>query len=116
MTDQAASSRLTLDIERTGDLVVVRCHGKLIAGETNPFYVKVSQLAPGTKRMVLDLTDLAMIDSMGMGTLVRLYVSAKSSGCTVELVNLGAPIRKLFVSLNLLSVFTIIGENDIRIH
>jgi anti-anti-sigma regulatory factor len=48
---------------------------------------------------------------MGLGALVRLYVSAKSKGCSLELVNLGKGIRQLLGVTNLLSVFTVIGEH-----
>jgi anti-anti-sigma factor len=63
---------------------------------------------------VLDLTDLTHMDSSGLGTVVRLYVSAKSAGCALELINLGARIRQLLGVTNLLSVFTSVCEHDIR--
>ena len=82
MSDEAPRL-LTLDIDRatllTGDLAVVRCRGKLVAGVTGVLYAEVSQLIPNTKRIVLDLTDLTHMDSMGLGTVVRLYVSARSA-------------------------------------
>jgi anti-sigma B factor antagonist len=111
MPDEAVASLLTLDVERTGSTAVVRCHGKLVAGVTDLFYTQVRQLIPGSKRIVLDLTDLTLMDSLGLGTLVRLYVSAKSAGCSLELINLGKRIRQLLGMTNLLSVFTVIGEH-----
>jgi anti-sigma B factor antagonist len=66
------------------------------------------------KRIVLDLTDLTHMDSSGLGTVVRLYVSAKSAGCALELINRGPRIRQLLGVTNLLSVFTTICEHDIR--
>jgi anti-sigma B factor antagonist len=114
MSDKAAASLLTLDINRAGNAAVVRCHGKLVAGVNDILYVKVSQLFPDSKRIVLDLTYLTHTDSMGLGTLVRLYVSARSAGCDLELINLGKQIRQLLVTTNLLSVFTVIGERGIR--
>jgi len=114
MPDQAASL-LTLDIDRTGDTAVVRCHGKVVAGVSDIFYIRVRQLVPGTKRIVLDLTDLTRMDSTGLGTLVRLYVSARSAGCTLELINLGAQVRQLLGTTNLLSVFTVVGERGIKL-
>jgi anti-sigma B factor antagonist len=116
MPDEAAASLLTLDIDRDGEGAIVRCHGKLVAGVNDFLYLEVSQLMPGSKRIVLDLTDLTHMDSMGLGTVVRLYVSARSAGCRLELINLGARIRKLFGAANLLSVFTVVGENNIRMH
>jgi anti-anti-sigma regulatory factor len=54
------------------------------------------------------------MDSMGLGTVVRLYVSAKSAGCALELANVGKPIRHLLGVTHLMSVLAIIGENNIR--
>jgi anti-sigma B factor antagonist len=115
MSDEAAGCVLTLDIERVGDTAVVRCQGKLVAGVDGTFYSKVSQLIPNTKRLVLDLTDLKHMDSMGLGALVRLYVSTKSAGCVLELINLGPRIRQLLGLTDLLSVFTVIGEHGVKI-
>ncbi len=109
------TAALTLDVERDGDRAIVRCHGKLVAGVTNVLYGAVRPLMPDAKRIVLDLTDLTHMDSMGLGMLVRLYVSAKSAGCTIELINLGPRIRQLLGVTDLLSMFTAIGEDSIRI-
>jgi anti-sigma B factor antagonist len=114
MPDKAAMSLLTLDVVRTGDTIVVRCNGKLVAGVNDVLYSKVSELIPETKRIVLDLTNLARVDSMGLGTLVRLYVSCRSAGCSLELVNLGKQVRQLLGTTNLISVFAIIGEHGIK--
>lgn len=114
MSDEAAASCLTLDIDRSGNAAVVRCSGKLVAGVNDFLYIKVGQLIPDTKRIVLDLTDLTHMDSLGLGTIVRLYVSAKAAGCDLELINLGKRVRQLLGVSNLLSVFTIVCEHDIR--
>jgi anti-sigma B factor antagonist len=111
MSHEAAASLLALDIERAGNVAVVRCHGKLVAGVSDILYAEVSQLIPDAKRIVLDLTDLTQMDSMGVGAIVRLYVSAKAAGCDLELINLGKRIRQLLGVTNLLSVFTAIGGN-----
>jgi anti-sigma B factor antagonist len=115
MSDEAAETLLTLDIERDGDTAVVRCRGKLVAGVNDFLYAEVSRLIPDTKRIVLDLTDLTHMDSMGLGTIVRLYVSTRSAGCELELINLGKRIRQLLGVTHLLSVFTVIGENGIKL-
>lgn len=115
MPDVAAVSPFSLDIERAGDVVTVKCHGKLVAGVCDRLYAPVSKLIPETKHIVLDLTDLTHMDSMGLGTLVRLYVSAKSAGCAFELINLGKKIRQLLGVTNLLSVLTTMCEQGIAI-
>ncbi len=115
MSDKATASPLTLDVVRAGDAFVVHCKGKLVAGVNDILYLKVSKLIPDTKRIVLDLTDLTHVDSMGLGTLVRLYVSARSAGCCLELINLGKQIRQLLGTTGLMKVFVTIGENGIKL-
>jgi anti-anti-sigma factor len=115
MPDKAAASPLALAVDRRGDDAVVRCSGKLVSGVNDLLYVQVKQLIPDCKRIVLDLKDLTHMDSMGLGTLVRLYVSAKSAGCDLELANIGRPIRHLLGVTHLISVLAIIGENNIRL-
>lgn len=93
----------------------MRCRGKLVTGTTQILQAEVSKLISDSRRIILDLTDLTFMDSSGLGTLVRLYVSCKSAGCDLELINLGQRIRQLFEISNLLSVFTVVGEQGIRI-
>jgi anti-sigma B factor antagonist len=114
MSDKAAANRLTFAVDRRSDTVVVRCSGKLVAGVNDRLYLEVSQLIPGSKRIVLDFKDLTHMDSMGLGTLIRLYVSTKSAGCLLELINIGTSVRQLLGVTHLLSVFQTIGERNIR--
>jgi anti-anti-sigma factor len=55
------------------------------------------------------------MDSMGLGTLMSLYTSARTAGCEMQLLNLGKRVRELLGLTNLLSVFTIIGERGVRL-
>ena len=114
MADGPTDDRLRLEISRAGETAIVRCSGILVAGVSQYLYSDVSELLPHSKRVVLDLTDLTHMDSMGLGTLVRLYVSAKSAGCALELVNIGKRVRELLGVTHLLSVFSICGEQGIR--
>jgi len=108
--------RLSLHTSSKGDgVVIIACTGELVSGVTDVLYHEVKNLIPESKRIVLDFTDLARVDSMGLGTLVRLYVSAKASGCTLQLHNLSKRVRELMGLTHLLSVFEICGENDIRV-
>lgn len=113
--EEAAVSRLSVDVERDGDTAIVRCGGKLVAGVCDFLHSEVSRVIPEAKRIVLDLTDVTYMDSMGLSTLVRLYVSTKAAGCSLELINVGKRIRELLGITHLLSVFTICGEHTIRI-
>jgi anti-sigma B factor antagonist len=115
MPENAAVPLLTLDIERNGDVATVKCQGKLVLGVCDVLTCKVRELIPNSKRVVLDLTDLKQMDSMGLGTIVRLYVSAKSGGSCLVLINMGPRIRQLLGITNLLSVLTDMCEQGVTI-
>jgi anti-anti-sigma factor len=94
--------------------VVVRCHGKLVWGVEDQLYRAVREIIPTAHRVVLDLEDLTRTDSMGLGTLVRLYVHGKSVGCRVELMHLNKQIRNLLGLTGLFQVFAVVGENGVK--
>ena len=97
-----------------GDATVVKCSGKLLAGGTSDLHAVVKRLIPRTNRIVLDLTDLTQMDSMGLGTVVSLYVSAKSAGCDMKLINLSKRVRDLFHITNLSSLFEVYGDHPTK--
>ncbi len=113
MADEAVARPLTIEIERDGDSAVVRCQGRLATAASEIVYTRVRPLMPETRRIVLDLAGVTFIDSMGLGTLVRLYVHAKSAGCSLELVELGKRVRELLGRTRLLDVFTTVGEHGV---
>jgi len=116
MPTTAAEPVLTLEVQHCPEhTVIVRCHGRLIAGSTDVLTTAVHDLIPANKRIILNLAELKHTDSMGLGALVRLYVSAKSSGSSLELMHLSKQIQHLLGLTNMFSIFTIIGENGIRL-
>jgi anti-sigma B factor antagonist len=115
MPTPAAVSPLTLDVQRSGDTITVKCHGRITAGVTDILSTRVRELIPGSKHIVLDLTDVTHMDSMGIGTCVRLYVSAKSAGSSLQLVNLGPRVRQVLGITNLLSVLCDMCEKGVAV-
>ena len=102
---------ITLSIESKDGTALVLCQGKLIAGAGDLLYLPVLALMSDHKHIILDLAGLTQMDSMGIGTLVRVYVSAKSRGCTLELRNLGKKVREVLSITKLLPVFSVVGEH-----
>jgi anti-sigma B factor antagonist len=97
-----------------GDATIVQCTGKLTAGLTGILRDEVKALIPQCKKIVLDLTNLTQMDSMGLGSLVSLYVSAKTSGTALILINLSPRVRDLFRITNVWSILEVYGDNIIR--
>jgi anti-sigma B factor antagonist len=113
MPNAADGNSFTLEVEHKGSKAVVHCHGRLVAGASKPLYDGVKPLIPECKLIVLDLADVKSMDSMGLGALVRLYVSASGSGSRLELTHLGKQIRELLGLTHLLSVLTDMSEQGI---
>jgi anti-anti-sigma factor len=106
---------LTIEVEQSGDVATIKCHGKLVFGFCDVLYSKIRELIPTSKCIVLDLTDLQQMDSMGLGTIVRAYVSANSAGSSLVLVNIGPRIRQMLGVTNLLTVLTEMCEKGVTI-
>src|SRR5690242_14543679 len=65
---------LSLNVVRNGDEILVHCHGRIVSATVATLQDRVRAAIPGSKRIVLDLTDVTYLDSSGLGTLVGLYV------------------------------------------
>jgi anti-sigma B factor antagonist len=106
---------LTLQIEHDGESAVMKCQGRLVAGTTEEFHQKVKDLLPQTKLVIVDLGDLAYVDSTGLGVLVRLHTSARKQGCELRLLHLGKQLRNILKLTNLISVFGQVEDHGITI-
>ena len=109
----AAAKTLTMDVEHKGSTTIVHCHGQIVAGVGDQLYTDVHALLPQAKCIVIDMADVKRVDSLGLGTLVRIYVSARSAGTSVELTHLGKQIRELLGLTGLIDVFGGMCENGI---
>lgn len=114
MAEQAAPRTLNLEIEHKDGVTIVRCRGYLVSGLADLLHSKVRPMIPERKRIVLDLSEIVWMDSMGLGTLVGLYTSAKANGCELQLLKVGKRVRELLGLTNLWDVFVIIGERGVR--
>jgi len=113
--DSATPTRtLRLRISKTPDAVTIYCRGDLTAEVADLLRDEVKPLVPTTKAITLDLTDIRLMDSSGLGTIVKLYVSGRTSGCTVSLINFNRRVRELLGMTNLLRIFEACGDHTAR--
>jgi len=96
--------------EQEGSLVA-ECHGKLTFENTQELKDAVRDKIPGHKSIIIDLKEVPQIDSSGLGTIVGLYVSARTRGCKLEIANASQQIRQVFSMTNLLSLFEQAGRH-----
>jgi anti-anti-sigma factor len=95
----------------TEDAVVVECEGRLTSDNAPLLRMEVKALVAVRKHIVLDLKGVPQMDSAGLGSVVGLYVTARTRGCRIGLVNANEAIRKLFSVSNVLSLFEPAGRH-----
>lgn len=92
-------------------VMVVECEGRLTSDNAPLLRMEMKDLVPLHPRIVLDLKQVPLMDSAGLGMIVGLYVTARTRGCRLELINANEAIRKLFSVTNVLSLFEPAGRH-----
>ena len=105
---------LTLDVAVATEVATVFCHGRLTLTSAARLRDTVKPLIVGRRTITLDLTEVTLMDSVGLGTVVSLYASARKGGCQFLVVNIRPRIRELFSVTRVLSLFEAVGEANIR--
>lgn len=97
---------LSLKTRRVGDVTIIRCSGRIVAGaENESLREQVRGLLPDRRDVVLDLNEVVFIDSSGLGTLVRLLTSVRRAQGDLKLCSLPPDIQKLLKLTKLISLF-----------
>jgi len=102
---------MDIDVRSQGEAKVIKLRGRLALGEpVERLRATIEDLlAGGENRIVLDLGELATMDSSGIGLLSRFLTSTKQQGGSLKLVNPSKFVvqtLKLVGLLNLFEVFT----------
>jgi len=100
--------KLEINIERRDDGVVVRVGGELDMQSAPDLSDQLSQLLEaGEHHLVLDLTDLTLLDSSGLAALLGAHQSAQSRGASLVLRSPNERIIRLVNIAGLGDVFEI---------
>jgi anti-anti-sigma factor len=108
----ALSSGRGFRVQRTEseDCTVLECFGRLTSENVPLLKDAMREACERKMRIVLDLKQVPMMDSSGLGAVVTLHVSARTRGCSVEVVNASKQILELFSITNVLSLFESTGR------
>jgi anti-anti-sigma factor len=99
------------EIEKSGDATTGRvakvlCHGSLVNQTAGELKEVVKPLIADGGRIILDFGDVSFVDSLGLGTLVGLKVSALHQGyCTLEFDHLTPRVQELLRITKLTDMF-----------
>ena len=100
---------LTITSGEVDGLTVVWLDGRIVLGEeTGSLRETVKDLiGNGKKKLILNMNNVTMIDSAGLGALVAAYSSTRSGGASLRLCHLGAKFNELLQITKLFTLFEV---------
>ena len=101
---------MDIDVRSQAEVKLIKLRGRLTLGEPVDRLRSTIEdlLAAGSTRLVLDLEEVVMLDSSGIGLLARSLTTAKQQGGSVKLLNpskFATQTLKLVGILNLFETF-----------
>jgi anti-sigma B factor antagonist len=106
---QVTLMELKVSKRSTDGIPVVDLSGRLVFGdETKTLRSTVKEIIEhGDANIVLNLTDLAYVDSGGIGTLVGLYTSARAAGGDLKLACPNSRVQHVLEITRLMSILSV---------
>lgn len=97
---------LKIETRPANGITIISCQGRIVFGdEATALRDTLKHVLGSSRRIVLNLSGVAYIDSGGLGTLVGVYSSARSVGADIKLTGLGQRIRDVLQITKLVTVF-----------
>jgi anti-sigma B factor antagonist len=98
--------RLSLDTREVGRVTIVRCNGRIVAGdESESLRAHVAWLLRDRHSIVMHLGEIEFIDSSGLGTIVRSLTSIRQAHGDLKLCNVPERVRKILELSQLTKLF-----------
>ena len=95
-------------VQKEGQQAVLRPAVNIVASEIDVLRTEFKQLlAEGVMELIIDLSDVQMIDSMGLGVLISAHNSLKKAGGTLSVINASKELYNLFRSMRLTQHFSV---------
>jgi anti-sigma B factor antagonist len=94
-------------LRKQGPVAIVEIEGKLALGESlDEFRAKwMDAVATGSPNLVIVLSRVPMVDSSGIGSLIRCHSAVTAAGGKMKLVGVGDVVRQSFRVTRLEKVF-----------
>ena len=105
---------MDIEVRSQGAVKVIKLRGRLALGESvERLRATVEDLlSSGENRLVLDLEELATMDSSGIGLLSRLLTLSKQQGGSLKLVNPSKFVVQTLKLVGLLNLFEVFPETQ----
>jgi anti-anti-sigma factor len=103
---------LKIKSEQTGDVAVLQCAGRIVRGEAIHFLKDAVTSLKEPRVVVLDLTEIEMVDGGGLGVLVFLHRWTRDRSIQLKIVNPSGFVREMLDRTRLSCVFNISSVED----
>jgi len=97
---------LKVHAKRLDSVEVLCLEGQIVNGDTETLRRAV-QLGSDARDIILDLSNVTLVDAHGLGVLLQLREQILASGIHFELINVNASLLRIFEITRLNSVFQI---------
>jgi anti-sigma B factor antagonist len=99
------------------DVCILDMDGKLTigAGDVRLRGVLLDELNDGQKKIVLNLQAVKVIDSSGLGELIRSKATAVGKGAEIKLLHVNLKARKLLTMAQLVGVFEMFDDEAMAV-
>jgi anti-sigma B factor antagonist len=108
---------MSLDIHEDGPVTIVTVVGDLVIGEPESEFKKAISrlLEQGKAHLLIDCSGLKIVDSTGLGVLVRALTTSQNEGGQTKLFGVGPHLKKLLEMTKLDSVFETFDDRQAAI-
>ena len=105
---------MEIEIRSLGEVKLIKLSGKISLGPTvDRLRQNLDELMDnGANRFLLELAEVPMIDSSGIGLLVRYMTTAKQRGGAVKLLNPSKFTVQTLKMIGLLNMFEVFQDQD----
>jgi anti-sigma B factor antagonist len=105
---------MDLSTTQDGRVTIVTVKGDLVIGEPEAAFKKriIALLEEGQVDLLIDCSGLRIVDSTGLGALVRALTTSQNEGGRTKLLGVGPHLKKLLEVTKLDSVFEMFDNRE----
>jgi anti-sigma B factor antagonist len=102
---------------QVGDVSILDLGGKLTIGSGDVALrgAMLAEIEDGHKKILINLEEVKVIDSSGLGELIRCRATAATAGAEIKLLHVNLKARKLLTMARLVGVFDMFDDEEMAI-
>lgn len=105
---------VVIELEHVNDICIVRMHGRIMVGSDSGYLYRMSEKIKNQEHynLLIDLTGLPFVDSIGLGFLIGLYTSFTNEGGRFVMMGLSDRVRSTLELTRLKDVLPVATDEN----